>query len=202
MFPLWIHWQFADFQSKVTSCRAGCTYTSVSHPFRPPLLPVFNFCFYRHRDLKKKQIKRCLYSSGLKPLNVTQWEKLRTRNPGHFYFTQYSSYPVISSQENPSPPSFLCCSHLLIFLLDQQDLGEGTLQKEPCAPKHEQNPLAPSVPLPVVLARPTILITQRQHACGCNITLFSLISSIPSLESLSIIGESMCATETAGINPN
>lgn len=64
------------------------------------------------------------------------------------------------------------------------------------------SPLVHSVLLSVVPGRPTIIITWRQDACGCNITLFRLISSILSVKSLSIIGESMCATKTAEINPN
>lgn len=115
MFPLWIHWQFADFQSKVTSCRAGCTCSGVWHPFNAPLQATrFSFAFKGNRHEKKNKIKSCLY------VRKTQKSWIFP-----FYPVQQLSWDIISGN------SFTSFSPLLFpplsFLLEQKYLGEGAL---------------------------------------------------------------------------
>lgn len=133
-----------------------------------------------------------------KTMNGIQWLKWSIRDPGRFCSTLSSHCSAIQSQQAPSPPSL----SLSVLAFSFSTSTAGTLEEELSPPAHPQSALVNSDLISIALGRPTIIITWRQDACGCNITLFRLISSIPSVKSLSIIEESMCATQTAEINPN
>lgn len=133
-----------------------------------------------------------------KTMDGIQWLKWSIRDHGHFCSTQFSHFSAIQSQQDPFPPPL----PLAVLAFSFSTSTAGTLEKELPPPAHPQSAFVNSNLISIALGRPTIIITWRQDACGCNITLFRLISSIPSVKSLSIIEESMCATQTAEFNPN